>query len=149
MKKELIPLESGQKIIFSNGVTGRISAVDAEDERILVSLDKPHSELARRAGFSGLIDCPYGGEFIKDFYLLGENLIGNKDSETSVDTEIEVKREKIKGLMESLERERLELDCLRKRRFQLTHNMTGEKRKSPQTPLKSSTSDESNLEGKL
>ena len=127
MDKVTIPLEKGQKVIFATGAAGKISMIDPESKRILVNLDRPYSDYEKAIGNSGQIVCSYSEYGLRLFYLLGKNLIGNKASVDILKQSIEETREHVKFAEKNAEAERAKLVCLRRRLFQLTHNMTNEK----------------------
>ena len=142
-----IPLEKGQKVIFADGTTGKISDIDYDNNYILISYDELYAELRKLKGNSNLQAFPLYNLSI--FYLLGKNVIGNKEPVEWRKGNIEETRQKIKMLTDELEYAKKLLECQRKQLFYVTHNMDGSYRTSAETPLKSPTINESNSEGKL
>ena len=145
----MIPLEKGQKVIFATGATGKISMIDPESKRILVNLDKPYSDYEKAIGNSGQIVCSYSEYDLRLFYLLGKNLIGNKVSVDILKQSIENARERVKSSEKDVKAERAALVCLRRRLFQLTHNMNAEYTEEPINATETPTLNESNSDDKL
>lgn len=134
MGKIEIPLEAGQKVIFANGITGRIIEVDELRERVRISYDSIYAEVY---GYGGVMirDMSYREDKLEPFYLLGKNLIGNKVDPKEIEDEIEHYRVEIDALHRTVR-------CLRRQLFQLNTNMV-EKEKPSEMPLKFDLNDES------
>lgn len=148
MNKVTIPLEKGDKVIFASGATGKISMVDAESKRILVNLDRPYSDYEKAIGNSGQIVCSYSENDLRLFYLLGNNLIGNKVSVDILKQSIEETRKRVENSEKDVKAERAALVCLRRRLFQLTHNMNGEYNEKPINATETPTLNENNSDDK-
>lgn len=118
MGKIKIPLEAGQKVIFSNGITGRIVEVDELRERVRISYDSIYAEVY---GYGGVMirDMSYREDKLEPFYLLGKNLIGNKVDPNEIEQDIAHYRIELDALHRTVR-------CLRRQLFQLITNMTDE-----------------------
>lgn len=134
MGKIEIPLEAGQKVILSNGITGRIIEVDELRERVRISYDSIYAEVY---GYDGVLICDmsYKEDKLEPFYLLGKNLIGNKVDPAEIERDIAYYRLEIDALHRTVR-------CLRRQLFQLNVNMV-EKEKPSESALNCVLSDES------
>lgn len=134
MGKIETPLEPGQKVIFANGITGRIIEVDELRERVRISYDSIYAEVY---GYDGVMirDMSYKEDKLKPFYLLGKNLIGNKDDPKEIEQDIAHYRIELDALHRTVR-------CLRRQLFQLNVNMV-EKDRPSENALNCVLSDES------
>lgn len=122
MGKIEIPLEAGQKVIFANGITGRIIEVDELRERVRISYDPIYAEVY---GYDGVLirDMSYRDNKLEPFYLLGKNLIGNKADPKEIEDEIAHYKTELDALHRTVR-------CLRRQLFQLNVNMVEKDRPS-------------------
>lgn len=134
MGKIEIPLEAGQKVIFANGITGRIIEVDELRERVRISYDPIYAEVY---GYDGVLirDMSYRDNKLEPFYLLGKNLIGNKADPKEIEDEIAHYKTELDALHRTVR-------CLRRQLFQLNVNMV-EKDRPSENALNCVLSDES------
>ena len=105
----MIQIEIGQKVIFRNGITGRIKNYDSETGKVTVKLDEAF-EIFKYADNS-----EYDTNDPKDlrhFYLLGKNLFKNKVDEEEIET-----------LKENLSFYKKTSDALRKALFNINERM--------------------------
>ena len=134
MGKIETPLEAGQKVIFANGITGRIIEVDELRERVRISYDSIYAEVY---GYDGVLirDMSYKEDKLEPFYLLGKNLIGNKADPKEIEDEIAHYKTELDALHRTVR-------CLRRQLFQLNVNMV-EKDRPSENALNCVLSDES------
>ena len=118
MGKIKIPLEPGQKVILSNGITGRIIEVNEDEEQLRFSYDPIYADTY---GYDGKLvrKMSYAESDLEPFYLLGKNLIGNKVDPKVIEREIADYRYELDALHRTVR-------CLRRQLFQLITNMTDE-----------------------
>lgn len=138
-KRELIPLEVGQKVILHNGITGHIASVNKKSGAFEVEFDEPYSSFYCRGGRIAY-NCKLDAALDK-FYLLGKNLLKNKYADYQIE-----------ALKQDVEWHGKFRDVLRKQLFALEKQMIDDWKKEPKTetsseiPLKSPTLNESKKE---
>lgn len=134
MGKIKIPLEPGQKVILSNGITGRIIEVNEDEEQLRFSYDPIYADTY---GYDGKLvrKMSYAESDLEPFYLLGKNLIGNKVDPKVIEREIADYRYELDALHRTVR-------CLRRQLFQLNVNMV-EKDRPSETALNCVLSNES------
>lgn len=142
-KRELIPLEVGQKVILANGITGHIASVNKKSGAFEVEFDEPYKTFYYRGGRLSY-NCKLDAVLDK-FYLLGKNLLKNKYDDYQID-----------ALKKDIEWHGNFRDVLRKQLFVLEKQMVDDWQErqgkvpkmdiSSETPLKSSVLNESEKE---
>ena len=96
MAKVTEKLEVGQKVILANGITGRIIGVDELRQQVEIAYDKVYADAY---GYDGKLHrrMYYDDEHLKPFYLLGRNLIGNKDDAAELIRDMEFYKNEIRS----------------------------------------------------
>lgn len=146
MAKVTEKLEVGQKVILANGITGRIIGVDELRQQVEIAYDKVYADAY---GYDGKLHrrMRYDEDHLQPFYLLGRNLIGNKDDAAELIRDMEFYKNEIALLNQ-------QLATLRRQLFMMNERMVPDWRerqqnaKSHLSPEICPTRDESNSSDK-
>lgn len=128
----MIPLEIGQKVILSNGMTGKIAYYNEQNGRLRVTPDKVFEKYMLTQ-----FDVYTDNELYNcQFYLLGKNLYKFKANSI----EIMALRDELRRLEErrdcKLDERR---DCIRKQLFNLNECMVDDWKKEPKKDISAET----------
>lgn len=147
MKKVTEKLEVGQKVILANGITGRIIGVDELREEVEIAYDKVYADAY---GYEGKLHrrMRYDEDHLQPFYLLGRNLIGNKDDAAELIRDMEFYKNEIAMLNQQLATLRRQLFMMNERMVPDWRERTYKTNTSHLSPENCPTSDESNSSGK-